>query len=222
MHLPLSLLRLPESCAATASPRPCAFRPAAATLCSPACARARSRSGTCANRPTCTARTRFVRANNSTRFAKTNLSVIPSSTHATQAQNSHLLCLCASYSRLDSRRLAFCRAPADVFDRSPQSDRRQPLLSRAVRAPAQVALGVVSGVVSSQFVYIATKCTRSCFVSTTGIFSIACLELCPFDCGMQDSSDNSASAKTSFQIASMDAAGNVVVWTVVEKQVWWY
>ena len=44
--------------------------------------------------------------------------------------------------------------------------------------------------------------------------------MCPcFDDEMQDSSENSANAKTSFQIASMDMAGNVVVWTVVEKQV---
>jgi hypothetical protein len=131
------------------------------------------------------------------------------------------ICFRASLSHLDSRRFAFRRAPADVFDRSSESDRRQSLLCSAVCAPAQVSVGVVSGVLEVVAIALLLQSMQPPVMdfSISDMFSLSlpCVVHC--ECEMQDSSENVASAKTSFQIASMDAAGNVVVWTVVEKQV---
>ena len=66
-----------------------------------------------------------------------------------------------------------------------------------------------------------TDCSRDLMSSSVGISQWIALSfnVSVFLMAMQDPSENAANAKTSFQIASMDMAGNVVVWTVVEKQV---
>ncbi len=119
------------------------------------------------------------------------------------------------------RWFALRRAPTDVFDRSFEGGRQQSLLCGAVCAPAQVALGVVSGLVMFDCFRFAFNCSLDLVSSIVGFLNGMPFRLMPpcFVGEMQDSSENSANAKTSFQIASMDVAGNVVVWTVVEKQV---
>jgi hypothetical protein len=90
-------------------------------------------------------------------------------------------CFRVSLSRLDSRRFAFCRAPADVFDRSSESDRRQSLLCRAVCAPAEVALGVVSGISKlPPYYYFLQAMQPPVMGFHSTFFSISCIFLCPF------------------------------------------